>query len=1115
MLCMRARPVVAPSPSFAPASAFARQLSRARWPSLALLLSTLLACGPTLEDRPEGPVTTPASGGELGETPASAAALGPPDPCPAAGPGPAHLPDVTPEQETLAYWLEVLGARYDLDTPLLTAAEVDRLNRAARTRPHGPAGRIEDDLRTPVSAAALQKMVNDRVSWMRSQATEGKHLEPDGSRMQPERIAAFAVPTGWAPGTSRLRVALGLIALRCGPRIDPVLGTSKDPNFDRNACSAAHAQELVEDFGPFGPGLRLVRTRYALGWIADTAPLSPPLSDADARTLLNAGHLQAQGDTVLVGDDGARFTLPDGRFVAAEPTSGGAASSRLVFADATGLHRGNIPASLRPTDRPLTRKAVLEEAFRWLNAPYGWGGQGGGRDCSRYLLDLFAVFGIELPRHSAHQPQVASFVVDVSGVKAERDRLALLDAAAKQGVVLMHFPGHIMLYLGRDRDGRPMAIHSFAEYLVPCPAEVVTANKAHETLLTVNRVTVSDLELGRGSSRTAFIERLTHIAVLGPGPGPLLEGAATLRPAAPVTLTESTPCRAHKDFPVFVSPERPLAGQPVRIIGVPFEHPGPLEAAVRGPDGTVEAATLRSLGGPPYGRVLTIEAPRAGTYTVALGDGDRVASCRKFRVESGNARPDPAPASGAWTLHEAWGPQTERLFALFVESLFDYPPEDERTWNNLHTLLADPTRNLLFDHRELGEDARVRLQPDCADLPYFLRAYFAWKLGLPMAWRECSRGRDNRAPRCGPIKSQAEATPRADGFESATYLIRRGVKSGVHSSTARTVPDDDETDTYPIPLTREALRPGTTYADPYGHLLVLTRWVPQTATSPGVLMAADAQPDGTIGRRRFWQGSFLFSSETKYVGAGFKAFRPVVMRDGAATQLTNAELRESTSFVPWSDDQYRHGDAGFYDRVEAIANPRPLDPFARQQALADALAEVVQRRASAIQTGEDFMKARRYAPISMPSGADIFLTSGPWEDFATPSRDLRLLVSIHTFLDFPASVRRGPERFGIEKSEVDSVVARLEAAGAEHLRSRRVQYNRTDGSAFELDLRAVVDRRTVLEVAYNPNDCPEVRWGAPEGSPERAPCNRTSPADQVRKMAQYRGWFRDRRRPAR
>ena len=35
---------------------------------------------------------------------------------------------------------------------------------------------------------------------------------------------------------------------------------------------------------------------------------------------------------------------------------------------------------------------------------------------------------------------------------------------------------------------------------------------------------------------------------------------------------------------------------------------------------------------------------------------------------------------------------------------------------------------------------RLVIRPDCADLPYFLRAYFAFKMGLPFGYSKCTRG---------------------------------------------------------------------------------------------------------------------------------------------------------------------------------------------------------------------------------------------------------------------------------------------------------------------------------------------------------------------------------------
>ncbi|MCU0256618.1 MAG: hypothetical protein MUF60_07725, partial [Vicinamibacterales bacterium] len=78
-----------------------------------------------------------------------------------------------------------------------------------------------------------------------------------------------------------------------------------------------------------------------------------------------------------------------------------------------------------------------------------------------------------------------------------------------------------------------------------------------------------------------------------------------------------------------------------------------------------------------------------------------------------------------------------------------------------------------------------------------------------------------------------------------------------------------------MPLDRASLWPGTLYADPYGHTLVIVKWVPQTAERGGLLLAVDAQPDNSVARKRFWEGTFLFA-QTPSAGPGFKAHRPLV-----------------------------------------------------------------------------------------------------------------------------------------------------------------------------------------------------------------------------------------------
>ena len=95
------------------------------------------------------------------------------------------------------------------------------------------------------------------------------------------------------------------------------------------------------------------------------------------------------------------------------------------------------------------------------------------------------------------------------------------------------------------------------------------------------------------------------------------------------------------------------------------------------------------------------------------------------------------------------------------------------------------------------------------------------------------------------------------------------------------------------------------------------------------------------------------------------------------------------------------------------------------------------------------------------------------------------------------------------------MTAELQSVLASELAARKFSYPRSDGSAWTLALKDVTDRAVDLEKAYNPNDCVELRWGAPAKSDEAATCKRHAPSAQRAKMATYRAWFHERRRPPR
>jgi hypothetical protein len=611
---------------------------------------------------------------------------------------------------------------------------------------------------------------------------------------------------------------------------------------------------------------------------------------------------------------------------------------------------------------------------------------------------------------------------------------------------------------------------------------------------------------------------------------------ALLCSAAPSLAKPGSGACEEADVAFLASPVAPWKGAPLRVL---FSAEKPIEGELTliGPDGRVAFSSRTRQGGPPYSWLGEVATPAAGTWQAKL-TSDCGTVTREIAVHA-DTPPKPHNAgAGVWPVRETWNRETENLYSAWIEKLFDAPLDDTLSWPALHVVLRDKSRNFLFNHLGLGEDEMgMVIRPDCADLPYFLRAYYAFKMGLPYGFSKCSRGGGGRGPTCvgwssilsaanhTPVPASTDAVasisqsvepPKHLGLAASFGAYLRPLADGVHSGSARTALNDDNTDYYPVPLTQETLRPGVVYADPYGHVLMLVKRIAQTKEAAGLILAVDGQPDGTVSRKRFWRGNFLFAQDPALGGPGFKRFRPIVREgNGGLRRLTNEEIAKDPQYGDFSLEQAKLSVEDFYDRMDDVMSPAPLDPMRAMMEAIAALEEQVKARVTSVENGRKYQNSGR-ADVEMPTGPSIFETTGAWEDFATPSRDLRLLIAIDVVRGFPDRVARRPDRYAMPAGRsVADVKAEMERVLAQELATRKFSYLRSDGSSWTLSLQDVVARQGALEMAYNLNDCVELRWGASERSDEASTCKRHASSAQRGRMTEYRPWFHERRRPPR
>lgn len=211
-------------------------------------------------------------------------------------------------------------------------------------------------------------------------------------------------------------------------------------------------------------------------------------------------------------------------------------------------------------------------------------------------------------------------------------------------------------------------------------------------------------------------------------------------------------CDDAADLAVLPSPVVPWKGAPLRVI-VAAENPLDGELSLIAPDGSVAAKSRARHGGPPYFWFTEVATPAAGTWRATLTRSRAPAECSTITREiavRGDEPPRPSATAGdAWPLRNTWNRATENLYSAWIEKLFDAPLDAAPSWPALHEVLRDRSRNFLFNHLGLGEDQMgLVIRPDCADLPYFLRAYFSFKMGLPFGYSKCSRGGGGQPPKC-------------------------------------------------------------------------------------------------------------------------------------------------------------------------------------------------------------------------------------------------------------------------------------------------------------------------------------------------------------------------------
>ena len=150
---------------------------------------------------------------------------------------------------------------------------------------------------------------------------------------------------------------------------------------------------------------------------------------------------------------------------------------------------------------PCTQNNFVKQAFKFLGDEYGWGGLNDSVDCSAFVGDVYRSMGFQLPRDANWQEAVMP-IVSVFNDVGTAMRYDIVKRAPIGSLLFKR--GHVMMYLGQDKSGTPLVIHSASSYV------------RNGEKIFIRKVIVSDLRY-QGTAGVETIDQLTGIAAVTNG----------------------------------------------------------------------------------------------------------------------------------------------------------------------------------------------------------------------------------------------------------------------------------------------------------------------------------------------------------------------------------------------------------------------------------------------------------------------------------------------------------------------------------------------------------------------------------------------------------------------
>lgn len=263
-------------------------------------------------------------------------------------------------------------------------------------------------------------------------------------------------------------------------------------------------------------------------------------------------------------------------------------------------------------------------------------------------------------------------------------------------------------------------------------------------------------------------------------------------------------------------------------------------------------------------------------------------------------------ASTAWRITQpAWTTSHETQFGNFVTRIGK--AVENRECSTVASCLRS-NANMFFG----SDPGGLRFYADCADFPYYLRAYFAWKNGLPFSYVKQvvaqptteSTSSDLRYTSAGNLVEKRADIITNDNlifkntYPNAVEILNETFSDYISTATYRMsgiYEGEKFSDFYPTKINRQSIRPGTVIYDTNGHVAIIYK-----ISDDGRIFYIDAHPDNSVTTGMF---TAKFSRSNPDHGAGFKNFRPLTLtgarKDPTGAYIGGKIIGAKNSQLPW------------------------------------------------------------------------------------------------------------------------------------------------------------------------------------------------------------------------